>query len=261
MGWPARKAGANSFCSPSASTCSKGMKHVMNLIVCVLAVGSIGCTQEQQEEKQARIEKKSGLMSLYQEHQQDNAAGNLNAGIDALHVTRAKRDGLDRERRKHGRGHQGSKEDGRYEQKQLSAEEIRKNREAAAKLREQQLNEARKNIVSKDDILRLQAVSLLDTDDADDLKSLENLLQADTNAEIREEAALQIAFGDRKTAEPALIQALKDPAPEVVITAIESLVSMEGKNKSAILEAISQLRDHANEDVREAAQTAMEDME
>ncbi|MGR9117602.1 MAG: HEAT repeat domain-containing protein [Gammaproteobacteria bacterium] len=147
------------------------------------------------------------------------------------------------------------------ERKPLSDEELRKNREFAAKRREEQLAEARKNIDSKDDALRLKAVSHLDTSDANDLALLENALMSDASSEIREEAAIQLSDGDPKVNVPALLNALNDPEPDVAVAAIESLSAIEGGDRSAIEAAIKNIgSSHQNEDVKEAAQTALETM-
>lgn len=230
----------------------------------MLAAGLLACSQEQPEEKKPETEKKSSLMSLFKERQQNAGAAAVNSEPNALSERRSRLPpGLDRLKPgisllEDHRGRRGPQPG----QKQLSQEEIRENQEKAAQAREKKLAEARININSKDDALRLQAVSHLDTDNANDLKSLEKALASDSNTEIREEAAVQLSDGDRKVAEPALIKALNDPAPEVVVSAIESLAMREGKDKSAIVDAIKQISSaHPDEDVREAAQSALEELE
>lgn len=242
------------------------MKRVNYIIAGILTAGLLGCGQEQSEEKKPETEEKSGLMSLFEKHKQDITVTSAPAERPNLRSEMGPRHGrAGQDRGMKERGPRGSKDRPRGlqpGQKKLSEAEIRVIREKAAQARDAQLAEARKNITSKDENLRLNAVSHLDTDNANDLGQLENVLMADPNSEIREEAALQLGDGDRKAVEPVLIKALNDPAPEVVISAIESLASMEGKNKSAIIEAIKRIGGaHSDEEVREAAQSALDDLE
>lgn len=145
--------------------------------------------------------------------------------------------------------------------RRLSDEEIRKNREADEKQQEQKRAQAREDIDNKDEQVRLYALGYLDPDNANDVSAMESVLLTDPSAEVREEAALQFGSVDKKIAEPMLIKALADPAPEVVVSAIEALASIDGANKKKIIAAIKQVSaSNANEFVQDAAQTALEEI-
>lgn len=139
-----------------------------------------------------------------------------------------------------------------------SEQEVRKNREAEAKLRAQQLAEARQNIHSKDPDVRLEALSGLDLDDPKDLALLEQALLSDASAEVREEAAVQLSVVDAKIALPALLDALADSEAEVTLAAIDSLSAIDTDDQAKIIEAVKHLAEtHPDEAVREAAESAL----
>lgn len=143
--------------------------------------------------------------------------------------------------------------------KPLSNEEIRKNREEFAKIRAQAQAEARKNMHSKDPELRLQALSGLNPEDEKDLQLLERALLSDTNTQVREEAAVQLSVAPPQTAVPALLDALSDPEPDVTVAALESLAAIDADDPEPIINAIKEIGiSHANEDVREAAESALD---
>lgn len=175
-------------------------------------------------------------------------------GADAQPVAQSRRGDRDRLRGPRGGGRH-------LDERPLSDEEIRKNREAAEKQQEQRLAQAREDVDSKDEQVRLYALGYLDPDNAGDVRTMESLLLTDPSPGVREEAALQFGSVDKKIAEPTLIKALADPAPEVVVSAMEALTSMEGANKAKIIAAIKQTAaSNADEFVRDAAQTALEEL-
>ncbi|MGR8952449.1 MAG: HEAT repeat domain-containing protein [Gammaproteobacteria bacterium] len=236
------------------------MKPIIHSIALLLIAAVLACSREPPDEKTPAAEKNSDLMTLFQKHNQESGSG-VSHALSGEETERFSREREQHRRRGGMREDQDKRRGSRSERQPLSPEEIQKNREERAQRRAEQLAEARKNISSLDDELRLNAVSHLDTDNAGDVKALENALANDPAAEIREEAAVQLSFADKKLAEPALIKALNDPEPAVVVAAIEALTNLEGKNKGAIIDAIKQLGSHPDEDVRDAMQTALEDME
>ncbi|MGR9088188.1 MAG: HEAT repeat domain-containing protein [Gammaproteobacteria bacterium] len=242
------------------------MKRHHSVAALILAASLASCSQDAPEENQKSPTKPKETVSSPKKHNPVNEAmpvgSTAGRGGSALADKEILR--LLREKQSKGEGPAGILDHrlgllkGRN---QLSEEEIRKNREIAARRQEQLLAEARKNIDSQDERLRLRAVSHLDTSDANDLMLLENALRLDSSPEIREEAAVQLSDGDPKVAVPALLNALADHEPDVAIAAIESLGMIEGGDKSEIEAAIKNIeRSHQNEDVREAAQQALEDM-
>ena len=66
---------------------------------------------------------------------------------------------------------------------------------------------------------------------------------------------------DPKITVPALLNALNDPEPHVAVAAIESLSAIDTEDRSAIEAAIKNIgNSHQNEEVKEAAQAALETM-
>lgn len=234
----------------------------------LLAATLTACSDEQSDGKKSQTENQSVEPAITQNSRQNGAAKPMNSlpglGLNTELGSDARVMRILKERGINGEGPRGILDHRRgllKGQKPLSDEELKKNQEIAAKRREQQLADARKNIDSKDEALRLQAVSHLDTYDANDLALLENALMADPSSEIREEAAVQLSDGDPKVTVPALLNALGDHEPDVAIAAIESLSGIDVNDKSAIVAAIKNISTtHQNEDVREAAESALENM-
>ncbi|CCE24578.1 HEAT repeat domain-containing protein [Methylotuvimicrobium alcaliphilum] len=129
-------------------------------------------------------------------------------------------------------------------------------------IEEENLAEARINITSSDDDLRMEAVYNLTLDDANDLHLLENVLLTDPNPEIREEVVMYLAEGDPASVEPLLIKALNDPHSSVIIAALDWLSVMDIGDKSAVTTKFKQIAaTHYDEEVKEAAEMALEMME
>ncbi|WP_341326002.1 HEAT repeat domain-containing protein [Methylotuvimicrobium sp. KM2] len=129
-------------------------------------------------------------------------------------------------------------------------------------IEEEILAEARINITSSDDDLRMEAVYNLTLDDANDLQLLENVLLTDPNPEVREEVVLHLTEGDPANVVPLLMKALNDSHPSVVIAALDWLSVMDIGDKSAVTTEFKQIAaTHYDEEVKEAAEMALEMME
>jgi hypothetical protein len=105
---------------------------------------------------------------------------------------------------------------------------------------------------------RIFALQVLDPRLPEDLKLLRSALQEDPHAEVRAEAALQLSFGDRSTVAGMLRSALADPDAGVILSAIESLTFVGDRSAAFRLKKLS---NHPDEEVREAATTAVQDLQ
>lgn len=104
---------------------------------------------------------------------------------------------------------------------------------------------------------RLFAVETLDPDVPEDLALLRQAIETDPDPSVRAAAADQLGFGQRSAVGPVLQTALSDSDPEVVVKAIEGLSWVEDRSAQFRLK---KLLDHYNEDVREAAAEALQDL-
>lgn len=127
---------------------------------------------------------------------------------------------------------------------------------------EEILAEARINIASNDDELRLQAVADLDLNDPNDLVLLENVLLSDPSSEVREEVIIHLADGDPVKTVPLLMKALNDSDSDVVMLALDWLSTMDVSDKSSLIEAFKHIAaTHPSQEVKEAAEDALDMME
>jgi HEAT repeat protein len=91
---------------------------------------------------------------------------------------------------------------------------------------------------------------------ADELRKLAVL---HPDAEVRKSALEELSDADEGIALSSLITSLEDDDPEVVLTAIEGLESLDDRAAIGPLEKIA--RDHPDEELRDAALEAIESLE
>ena len=102
--------------------------------------------------------------------------------------------------------------------------------------------------------VRLEAVARMEPE-GEDLERLRALLSGDPSAEVRVAAAEALADGDPFAAADPLLAALADPAPEVVVAAVQALEDLYDEAPDPrIREAVAALREHREAGVRSAVQ-------
>jgi hypothetical protein len=105
--------------------------------------------------------------------------------------------------------------------------------------------------------VRLQAVEDVDLDGEGEARLIE-VLHRDDDGGVRAAAAEQLVFADSERALHALVDALRDPDPRVVLNAVESL---EMAADEAVIPDLEAIRDHPDAAVRQAVAEAIEFLE
>ena len=101
-----------------------------------------------------------------------------------------------------------------------------------------------------------RALALFDIEpEGPGLEALIEVLSEDPDPEVRGLAARQLGSAESPEATAALVSALDDPAPEVVIEAIDALSMIDD---SSVIGSLEKLRQHPDAEVREAAGDCIE---
>jgi hypothetical protein len=127
-------------------------------------------------------------------------------------------------------------------------------RQARLDAQRKQHEEALASLSDADETVRADAVADLDTDQIEDMEKLRGLLASDPSPLVRKAAADQLSSASGPAAAEALVQALGDPDPEVVIQTIDSL---EYVGDASLASKLEPLRSHPDPRVREKADEAL----
>lgn len=159
----------------------------------------------------------------------------------------------------------------RRTEERLRAIELRREREAdpeharrtSAAIAAQALEERRRQarlLAQLDDPapeVRVEAASGLDLD-GDSRASVIFLLAADPDSRVRGAAAKRLAEEDSHAAIRGLVEALSDPAREVVLEAVKALAA---SGDDSVIPELMPLMEHADPEVRSATGEAIEELE